>query len=540
LPIGIDLSPNTGVANISLENKSLQHVLQSVFGHYDFKPGQEMAIQKMISGEDTIVLIPTGGGKTVTYVLPCILTQGIAVVISPLIMLMSDQVSRLQQLGINPCYYNTTLSDSERSSVLHNLKQLDCQYQFVFVSPEAVITDSFQSCLDKLNCENRLSFFIVDEAHCINTWGREFRPAYQKLGVLRKYNVPVAALTGTATKQTLDAIKSTLQIKNPQIVKMPCKRDNLVFTVVQKKETKSKQQICRIIEDEYPETCGIIYCATQSDTVETALVLKQYGIMATFYHAGMDNSDRMRNASLWLSGNVNVICCTSAFGMGINKKNVRFVVHIAMPLSVEDYVQESGRGGRDGASCACILLFHFEDRTFHLCNIARMASEEEKEHKIHLLNGMSKFCMDNGMCRQQVIAEYFGENAGEPCKSCDICQQGVIQELKDYIHEARNIIECLTNLIAVIPKVKVSHLVMTYMGSKAKEIIANKLNAIPQYGKGKNTFPNITSLTKFIRHLIFEGYLRENLQSVENRMSLTHLTVGNVMNLLNDTARVLL
>ena len=220
MPIEPDLSSNTGVANISLENKSLKQVLQTVFGHYDFKPGQEIAIQKLISGYDTIILIPTGWGKTVTYVLPCILTPGIAVVISPLLML-SDQVARLQQLGINTCYYNTTLSDSERSHILHNLKQPDCQYQFVFVSPETVVTDSFQSCLDKLNCDKRLSFFIVDEAHCINTWGRDFRPVYHKLGALRKYNVPVAALTGTATEQTLDTIKSTLQMKNPQIVKMP-------------------------------------------------------------------------------------------------------------------------------------------------------------------------------------------------------------------------------------------------------------------------------------------------------------------------------
>ncbi len=428
--------------------------------------------------------------------------------------------------------------DSERLNILHNLKQSNCQYEFVFVSPEAVITDNFLSCLTKLSSEGMLSFFIIDEAHCINTWGAEFQPAYQRLNTLRKFNVPVAALTGTATEQTLDAIKSTMQMNNPLIVRMPCRRSNLVYSVVEKKETKSKQQICTIITEEYPETCGIIYCATQSDTVEMAFVLKQHCVTATFYHAGVESGDRMRNASLWLSNKVNVMCCTNAFGMGIDKKDVRFTMHLSMPSSLEDYVQDSGRGGRDGKNCSYTLLFRFEDRTFHLRNLSRLTLEQERENKIHLLNSITEFCMEYSVCRQQVIAKYFSEDVGETCKSCDVCQKGVVHEVKDYTQEAKNVIECLSNLNYLNSKVKINQLVMTYMGSKAKGIITNGFHAVPQYGKGKTTFHSCTYLTKFVQHLIFKGFVKENIQNIENRISLTYIGVGNVVNLLNNECKV--
>ena len=198
---------------------------------------------------------------------------------------MCDQVARLQKCGINTCYYNTLQDDSIRQNIIHNLKQEHCQYQFVFVSPEAVITDTFQSCLNHMNTVGQLSFFIVDEAHCIDTWGKDFRPAYQQLGILKKYNIPVAALTGTATSQTLEVIKSALKLENPCVVKLPCRRENLMYKVVDKKETKSKQQVATIIANELSDTCSIIYCATQPDTVEMEFVFKQHDITTTFYHA---------------------------------------------------------------------------------------------------------------------------------------------------------------------------------------------------------------------------------------------------------------
>lgn len=221
---------------------------------------------------------------------------GLAVVISPVMMLMCDQVSRLRGYGINTCYYNILLSDDERQNILHNLKQSSCQYQFMFVSPEALITDTFQNCLDTLSQDKCLNMFVIDEAHCVDTWGKDFRPAYQQLGILRKFNLPFVALTGTATKQTLETIIAGLQMPNPDIVRLPCRRDNLCLLVVAKKE--AKDQVAQIVSSDFDGLCGIVYCARQADTVEMAFVLREKGISATFYHAGMEGGERIRNANL--------------------------------------------------------------------------------------------------------------------------------------------------------------------------------------------------------------------------------------------------
>ena len=422
---------------ISPECKTALQYLQTVFGHQEFRPGQKEAIECILSGEDTVVIIPTGGGKTAIYTLPCIMTPGLAFVVSPLIMLMSDQVARLQQCGINTCYYNTMLTDNERQHILHNLKQPDCQYQFLFISPEAIVTEQLKHCLNIISRENRLSLFIIDEAHCISTWGKEFRPAYLQLGTLRTYNVPIVALTGTATTETLDAIKETLQMDKPKVVKMPCRRENLIYSIVGK-DNKAKEQVSKIIEDDFADACGIVYCGTQADTVEMAFILKEHVVTATYYHAGMEGGQRMLNASLWLENKVKVICCTDAFGMGIDKKDVRFVIHLTLPSSLEDYVQESGRGGRDGQRCDCILLFRFGDRLFHLKNISRLSSEQLRNEKYVLLNAITSFCMEHSICRMQLIAKYFSEMQGDECKVCDVCQKGMTNQIKDFTNEAKS------------------------------------------------------------------------------------------------------
>lgn len=315
-----------------------------------------------------------------------------------------------------------------------------------------------------------------------------------------------------------------------------------MFCVVTKKENKAKQQVSSIIATDHGDTCGIVFCATQADTVEMAYVLKDQGITATFYHAGLESGERAQNASLWLDGKVNVMCCTNAFGMGIDKQDVRFIIHLTLPSSLEDYIQESGRGGRDGDKCSCVLLFRFNDRTFHLRNISRMETEQSRSTKLVLLNSMTRFCMEHSVCRQQMIDKYFGdeESLGDICNLCDVCQNDkVTDEVTDHTQEAKNVLECLSSMMVVQSRVKVSELVMTFMGSNAKDILNKKFHMVPQYGKGKVCFRNSSVATQFIQFLIFQGFLKENLRNVGDKVSTTFLTHGNVANLLNNTCQVL-
>ena len=281
--------------------------------------------------------------------------------------------------------------------------------------------------------------------------------------------------------------------------------------------------------------CGIVYCARQADTVQMAFELKEKGIPATYYHAGMEGGERIRNANMWLEDKIKVMCCTNAFGMGIDKKGVRFVIHLTLPSSLEDYVQESGRGGRDGDNCSCILLFRFADRSFHLRNVAAMSFSEDS---LTLLNSLTGFCMQTSLCRQQFIARYFDENLGEACDCCDICQEDSFQEQKDLTLHARNVIDCLRQISALEGKPKLTDLAMTYMGSKAKTIITQRFNTVAQYGKGKDQFLNVNNATKFIQFLIFKGFIKENIRSLEERMTINYLTCGNVVDLVDGRCQV--
>ncbi len=284
-----------------------------------------------------------------------------------------------------------------------------------------------------------------------------------------------------------------------------------------------------------------MYCATRADSVEMAFVLKEQGITATFYHAGLGSGERAQNAAIWLNGTVNVMCCTNAFGMGIDKQDVRFIIHLTLPSSLEDYVQESGRGGRDGDTCSCILLFRFGDRSFHIQNITKMQSEQAKDAQLALLNAITKFCMEHSICRQQIIAKYFGddESMNGICNTCDVCQKEEHPEqVRDCTQEAKDILECLTSMMVTQSRIKVSELVMTYMGSKAKDVLSKNFHMVPQYGIGKTSFKNISVATQFLHYMIFEGFLNENLHNVDARGSLTFVTHGNIASLLNNVSKV--
>ena len=284
---------------------------------------------------------------------------GVTVVIPSLLMLMHDQLIKLREKGINTCYINSMLTKEKREIVIANLSRPDSEYKVLLVSPEVALSGPLHTLFQKLKSEGRLNFFAVDEAHCIDTWGVDLRPEYQELGALKNYGVPVVALTATATTVTVDQIKYTLKLSSPQHIKLPFVRDNLIFEVLSKKAGFSSvsAQVVDLINSRFSGQCGIVYCNYREDTSQLSLQLRQNDISCIYFHGGIiDPEMKLKHVNLWLEGKVNVMCATNSFGMGIDKQDVRFVIHMSIPPSFEAYVQESGRAGRDGDDAHCIIL----------------------------------------------------------------------------------------------------------------------------------------------------------------------------------------
>ena len=346
-------------ASIQPGDQNHKGILKDVFGLPSFRPGQQEAIDAVLSGKDAVVIIPTGGGKTIIYAIPTLLLPGVTVVVSPLLMLLHDQLIKLREKGINTCYINSMLTKDSREAVIANLSRPDCEYKVLLVSPEVLLSASLHSLLQRLKSEGRLNFFAIDEAHCIDTWGVDLRPEYQELGALKRYGVPIVALTATATSVTVEQIKETLKLSNPELIKLPFVRDNLIFEVLPKKTgfSAASTEVVELIKSRFSGQCGIIYCNYREDTSQLSLELKKNDISCIYFHGGIvDPEMKLKHANLWLEGKVYVMCATNSFGMGIDKRDVRFVIHLSIPPSYEAYVQESGRAGRDGGDAHCIIL----------------------------------------------------------------------------------------------------------------------------------------------------------------------------------------
>ena len=309
------------------------------------------------------------------------------------------------------------------------------------------------------------------------------------------------ALTGTATPVTIEFIKSSFLLNNPDLVRLSCLRDNLTFNCEERKGSKSKEVLVLDIINNHPDECGIVYYNTRDESCQMAFELKQKGIRATYYHAGLDEGEKLVNARLWLDGKANVICCTYAFGMGIDKKNLRFVYRLNMPASIKQLVQEGGRGGRDGEAASCKIYYSFNDRTFHLRNISSIENLVVQQQHVMLLNKVTEFCHEKSTCRQQLLGNYFDENATLACNECDNCQKIVsATEQQDMTETAKEIIQCLKELNNVKQYVKLSELVMTYIGSKAKDVSDQKFDKCHYYGKGKGKFRSSQRLTSFVQY----------------------------------------
>ncbi len=401
---------------------SIQHILQEVFGYGEFRGPQQAIIEHVVGGGDALVLMPTGGGKSLCYQIPAITRQraglGITVVISPLIALMHDQVGALHEAGVSAAFLNSTLSGEEAAQVERRLLRGDIT--LLYAAPERVTTPRFLAQLDCLHESGHLSLFAIDEAHCVSQWGHDFRPEYRALTVLheRYAGVPRMALTATADSLTRADILERLQLQDARQFVSSFDRPNISYTIVEKRD--ATQQLLRFISAEHLGDAGIVYCQSRKRVEEIASLLCDEGIAALPYHAGLDNKVRQANQDQFLRSEGIVMVATIAFGMGIDKPDVRFVAHLDMPKNIEGYYQETGRAGRDGQPADAWMCYGLQD----VVNQRRMidespADEEFKQGlrgKLDALLGLAE-ATD---CRRVRLLAYFGE-ASKPCQNCDNC-----------------------------------------------------------------------------------------------------------------------
>jgi ATP-dependent DNA helicase RecQ len=395
-------------------NAEALHLLQTVFGYPSFRGPQAEIVNVVAQGGDALVLMPTGGGKSLCYQIPALLREGVGVVISPLIALMQDQVDALAELGVRAAFLNSTQSFEE--SVRTEWKVRDGELDLIYVAPERLLTSR---CLDLL-AESKIALFAIDEAHCVSQWGHDFRPEYIKLSVLHEIfpSVPRVALTATADQQTREEIIARLQLENARQFISSFDRPNIRYRIVEKATVR--KQLLDFIESEHPGDSGIVYCLSRKKVEETAEFLNEHGIAALPYHAGMDTVSRSANQARFLREENIVMVATIAFGMGIDKPDVRFVAHLDMPRSIEGYYQETGRAGRDGAPADAWMAYGLQD----VVQQRRMIEESEASDTFKRVQGAKLDTMlglcETLSCRRMHLLAYFGQ-ASSPCGNCDTC-----------------------------------------------------------------------------------------------------------------------
>jgi len=394
--------------------EALLDVLKEYFGYTEFRPLQQEIILDTLAGRDVFALLPTGGGKSLCFQLPALLRPGLTVVVSPLIALMKDQVDALQASGVAATYLNSSLDADQARSRLRGLHQ--GEYRLLYVAPERLMLSGFLADLQKWN----VNLIAVDEAHCISAWGHDFRPEYRNIAQVRAQfpNVPVMALTATATGRVREDIVNLLKLKDAGCYVASFNRPNLSYRVVPK--NSAYDQTLAFIKKR-PQESGIVYCLSRKGAEGLASNLCADGIKAKPYHAGLEPSQRSKNQELFLRDEARVICATIAFGMGINKPNVRFVIHYDLPKNIESYYQETGRAGRDGLPSDCLLLFSAGDMVKQTRFIDEMSNPDEQEYARQQLRKMAQYS-ETASCRRAVLLDYFGEKWPlENCNGCDNC-----------------------------------------------------------------------------------------------------------------------
>ncbi|KAI9356580.1 P-loop containing nucleoside triphosphate hydrolase protein [Zopfochytrium polystomum] len=504
-------------------SRDVKKALQ-VFGLLSFRPNQEDAIIATLSGKDVFVLMPTGGGKSLCYQLPSIVpassgiaTSGLTVVVSPLKSLMQDQVKHLLKIGIATLVISSDSTLEQLDFVYQELYDPKLKAKLMYVTPEMMQrSPKFRNLLDFLHRNKRLARFVIDEAHCVSQWGHDFRPDYKELSSLKTNfpGVPIMALTATANSQVKMDIKEVLKIQTCLTFTQSFNRKNLVYEV--RPKTKNiDDDIETLIKGRFANRSGIIYCTSRVACEDVAEKLQKRGIKAAFYHAGIETEDRRRIQDDWVDGRVKVIVATVAFGMGIDKSDVRFVIHYSFPQSLEGYYQETGRAGRDGEKSYCFLFYTFGDKKSHDALIEKgEGSQAQKERLRSNVRNVIAYCENKIECRRQQVLQYFGENFNPAnCgRTCDNCLAGSAYVSKDITPDCVNLI----NLLRSMPKnykITRPQLMDTFRGMKLKKIQTDELDTLALYGSG-------SSLSKLDVERIYSHLVAKNILSEECKKNL--------------------